>query len=99
MADVERAICAGSSLLVRCDALTSSCSPSDHISACESEGRKCPFASCTRVSGAMYSIVPVCPVLSLFPRNISSEVPKSEIIAFGLDSQLPTGLSYDDKLT
>jgi hypothetical protein len=32
----------------------------------------------------MYSIVPVWPVRSLFPLSISSEVPKSEIIALGL---------------
>lgn len=32
----------------------------------------------------MYSIVPVWPVLSLFPLNISSDVPKSEMIALGL---------------
>ena len=33
----------------------------------------------------MYSIVPVCPVRSLLPLNISSDVPKSEIIALGLN--------------
>jgi hypothetical protein len=38
----------------------------------------------TRKTTETHSIVPVCPVLSRFRCNISSEVPKSEIIARGL---------------
>lgn len=35
-------------------------------------------------AGSTHSIVPVWPVLSRFPRSISSLVPKSDIMALGL---------------
>lgn len=49
----------------------------------------CTDETLVRIGGewagrTIYSIVPVWPVRSLFPRSISSEVPKSEIIALGL---------------
>lgn len=41
--------------------------------------------------GGSHSMVPVWPVLCRFPSNISSLVPKSEIIAFGLVCQYSVG--------
>jgi hypothetical protein len=52
----------------------------------ESEGEftDIPYTCCQPSRIYAHSIVPVCPVRSLLPLSISSDVPKSDIIALGL---------------